>query len=38
MAERSTGKAAMRGRVRPAGVEEHITGERIAPELGRSRV
>jgi len=35
MAARSTGKAAMRGRVRPAGVEEHITGERIAPELGR---
>jgi hypothetical protein len=38
MVERNTGKAAMRGHVRPAGVREHITGERIAPELGSSRV
>jgi RNA-directed DNA polymerase len=38
MVERNTSKAATRGLVRPAGVEEHITRERIAPELGRSRV
>jgi len=38
MVERNMGKAAMRGYVRPAGVEEHITRERIASELGRSRV
>jgi hypothetical protein len=38
MVERNTGKAAMRGFVRPAGVEEHIARKRIASELGRSRV
>jgi hypothetical protein len=38
MVERNTGRAAMRGPVRPAGVAEHITRERIASELGRSRV
>jgi hypothetical protein len=38
MAERNTGKAAMRGLARPAGVEEHITRERIVSELGRSHV
>jgi hypothetical protein len=45
--ERNTERAAKRGHVRPAGVEEQITrkriarrnlGKRIASELGRSRV
>jgi hypothetical protein len=36
--ERNMGSAAMRGAVHPAGVEERITHERIASELGRSRV
>ena len=38
MVERNMGKAAMRGFVRPAGVEEPITHKRIASELGRSCV
>jgi hypothetical protein len=38
MVERNMGKAAMRGFVCPAGVEEPITRKRIASELGRSRV
>jgi hypothetical protein len=38
MVERNTDKAAMRGFVCPAGVEEPITRKRIVSELGRSRV
>jgi hypothetical protein len=38
MVERNTGSTAMRGTVRPAGVQEHITRKRIAPEAGRSRI
>jgi hypothetical protein len=36
--ERNTDKAVMRGHARPAGVVEQITRNRIALELGRSRV
>src|SRR6266436_6993066 len=36
MVERNMGRAAMRGFVCPAGVEEPITRKRIASELGRS--
>jgi len=37
MVERNMSKAVKRG-FGPAGVKEHITRKRIAPELGRSRV
>jgi hypothetical protein len=37
-AERNMSSAAMRGTAHSAGVEEHITRERIVSELGRSRV
>ena len=36
--ERNMDNAVMRGTAHPAGVEEHITHERSASELGRSRV
>ena len=37
-AERNMSRTVMRGTVHPAGVEEHITREKIASEPGRSRV
>jgi RNA-directed DNA polymerase len=37
-AERNMSRTAMRGTAHPAGVKEHITGEKIASEPGRSRV
>ena len=36
--ERNMDNAVMRGTAHPAGVEEHITRERIVSEPGRSRV
>jgi RNA-directed DNA polymerase len=38
MVERNMGSAVTRGTGRPAGVEEHITREKIVSELGRSLV
>jgi hypothetical protein len=35
MIERNMSRTVMRGLVHPAGVEEHITRERIVSELGR---
>jgi hypothetical protein len=37
-AERNMSRTVMRGTAHPAGVEEHITREKIASEPGRSRV